>query len=158
MYVLHVASQIIHSGCYKLTLWAWEIPFLVLVFAFNMAHKTVLYGEGAVTLITFVSDPVMFRILMSFQMTCLFGFVGALVTREFGQIIFDRIVHVHEDICWFYAPFARNRIIYLLGLTLDIRGSCDDLLIFAQIWHFLGRHPLLRVLVHMMLHLHMFLY
>jgi len=138
MYVLYVASQIIHSGCYKLTLWARENPFLVLVFVFNMAHKTVLYGEGAVTLITFVSDPVMFRILMSFQMTCLFGFVGALVTREFGQIIFDRIVHVHEDICWFYAPFARNRIIYLLGLTLDIRGSCDDLRIFAQIWHVLG--------------------
>lgn len=113
MYVLHVASQIIHSGCYKLTLWAWEIHFLVLVLAFNMAHKTVLYGKGAVTLITFVSDPVMFRISMSFQMTCLIGFVGALVTREFGQIIFDRIVHVHEDIFWLYAPFARYRIIYL---------------------------------------------
>jgi len=38
MYVLHVASQIIHSGCYKLTLWARENPFLILVFAFNMTH------------------------------------------------------------------------------------------------------------------------
>ena len=112
MYVLHVASQIIHSGCYKVTLWARENPFFVLVFAFNVAHKSVLYGKGAVTLITFVSDPVMFCILMSFQMTCLFGFVGALVTREIGQI-FNGIVHVHEDICWFYGPFARYRIIYL---------------------------------------------
>ena len=109
MYVLYVTSQIIHSGCYKLTLWARENPFFVLVFAFNVAHKSVLYGKGAVTLITFVSDPVMFCILMSFQMTCLFGFVGTSVTRKFGHIIFDSIVHI----CWFYAPFARYRIIYL---------------------------------------------
>ena len=113
MYVLYVASQIIHSGCYKLTLWAWEIPFLVLVFAFNMAHKTVLYGEGAVTLITFVSDPVMFRILMSFKMTCLFGYVGTPVTRKDGHVILDSMVHVYEHTCYFYALFAHYRIIYL---------------------------------------------
>ena len=85
--------------------------------AFNMAHKSVFYGEGTFTEVTFVSNSVVLCILMSSQMTRLCCSVGTLITREFGQIIFNCIVHVHNHICQFYAPFARYRIIYLqIGL------------------------------------------
>ena len=95
--VLDVVSQMRHSGCLKLTLRTWK--YHALMPAFNMARKSVFNGEGAFTVVTFVTNSIMFCILMSSQVTRLSCSVGTLITREFGYIIFNCIVHVRKHIC-----------------------------------------------------------